>query len=418
MFKPATKQVAFVKASVYGPQGSGKTTLLAMLAIYLSKTYHNCAPVAWLASEKGIDFVLPFFESEGVPLLESRSRSFLDLRHAAANAKKAEACAVVVDSITHYWKELYTTGMQKNGRRMDKLQRIKEEWEPFAHEFQDSALHFLVSGRMGYRWEEYEIADQNGQIQKELTKEGTKIKAEGDFGHEPDLELEMASVEDPDLLKFERVRGRARRTFKSEVLHVATVKKSRVWALNGKSFTWRDQPGYKPGYFKQVGECFKAHFESINIGGRHHVTDHRPDSSVLFQQGSDQSFHELQIRREIAIQKWDATMELIAPGRKEENIRRRLIIGEAITATRSKTEFERQALPKIENQVSILMALEQCLRSNPARDESDLRVAIDQVSQRARAESELVTCIPPGDGAAQLTAAESGQNAAQTFEIF
>ena len=74
-FKPATKEVGFVKGSMFGPKGTGKTTLLAMLLIHLSKTYHNSAPVAWLASEKGVDFVLDIFKAEGVPLLLNRSRS-------------------------------------------------------------------------------------------------------------------------------------------------------------------------------------------------------------------------------------------------------------------------------------------------------------------------------------------------------
>ena len=71
MFTVAQREVGFVKASLYGPPGTGKTTLLAMLLLYLSKTYHNSATVAWIASEKGVDFVIDFFKLEGVPLLVS-----------------------------------------------------------------------------------------------------------------------------------------------------------------------------------------------------------------------------------------------------------------------------------------------------------------------------------------------------------
>jgi len=46
-FQKATKQVAAAKIGAFGPMGSGKTTLMAMLAIYLSKTYHKGAPVAF-----------------------------------------------------------------------------------------------------------------------------------------------------------------------------------------------------------------------------------------------------------------------------------------------------------------------------------------------------------------------------------
>jgi len=163
-----------------------------MLAIYLSKTYHKSAPVAWLASEKGVDFVIDIFKAEGVPLLLNRSRSFLDLRAASRDAQKEGACAVCTDSITHFWQELFTEGMRQNGPRLQKIGRIKEEWAPFSQDFQDSPIHFLVTGRLGFTWEEYEIENERGEVVKELSKGDTKIKAEGDFGHEPDLEIQMS----------------------------------------------------------------------------------------------------------------------------------------------------------------------------------------------------------------------------------
>jgi len=65
-FKKATKQVAYARIGGFGPMGSGKTTLMALLALYLSKTYHGGAPVAFLDTEKGSDFVEPYFAAEGV----------------------------------------------------------------------------------------------------------------------------------------------------------------------------------------------------------------------------------------------------------------------------------------------------------------------------------------------------------------
>ena len=72
-FKPAVKEIGFAKGSMFGPKGTGKTTLMAMLLIYLSKTYHNSAPVAWLASEKGVDFVLDIFKTAEPFAIVSRS---------------------------------------------------------------------------------------------------------------------------------------------------------------------------------------------------------------------------------------------------------------------------------------------------------------------------------------------------------
>ncbi len=376
-FIAASKEIGYVKGSFYGPPGTGKTTVLAMLLIYLSKTYHNSAPVAWLASEKGVDFVIDVFKAEGVPLLISRSRSFLDLRSATRDAREAGACAVGVDSITHFWQELFTEGMRAKGPRLQKIMRIKEEWAPFSQDFQDSPVHFLVTGRLGFNWDEAEVQnEQTGEITKEVSRGGSKIKAEGDFGHEPDLEIEMSSIEDPDFMRWEKVRGKNRKTFKSQMIHIATLKKSRVWALNGKAFSWKDQPEYKLGYYKTVAECFKPHFDQINIGGSHNVMANTIGSSLLFQPGSEQSNYEQQIKRIIALEKWDATMGVIAGGQTKDAIKMRSVIGVSITGTRSKTEFERQSLTVIERQVEILLALETRLKEEPPATDRDLRNCI------------------------------------------
>jgi hypothetical protein len=376
-FSIATKEIGYVKGSLYGPPGTGKTTVMAMLLLYLSKTYHNSAPVAWLASEKGVDFVLDFFKAEGVPLLVSRSRSFVDLRSATRDAREAGCCAVGVDSITHFWQELFSEGMKAKGPRLQKIMRIKEEWAPFSQDFQDSPVHFLVTGRLGFNWDEAEVQnEQTGEITKEVSRGGTKIKAEGDFGHEPDLEIEMSAVEDPDFMRWEKVRGKNRKTFKSQMIHVATLKKSRVWALNGKAFSWKDQPAYKLGYYATVAECFKPHFDQIGIGGSHNVMANTIGSSVLFQPGNEQSQYEYNIKKTIAVEKWEGTMSAIAAGTSKDAIRMRNIVGVSITGTRSKTEFERQPLNLIERQVSILLALEERLKTDSPTTDGELRNTI------------------------------------------
>src|SRR5579864_304731 len=381
-FLPATKGVGFVKGSMFGPKGTGKTTLMAMLLIYLSKTYHNSAPVAWLASEKGVDFVADIFAAEGVPLLLNRSRSFLDLRAAARDAIKDGACAVGVDSVSHFWQDLFTEGMKARGPRLQRIARIKEEWAPFAQDFQDSNVHFLVTGRMGFVWDEIEMPDEKGELVKELSKSGTKIKAEGDFGHELDLEIETTAVDDPDFIRFEKVRGRTRKTFKSQMLHVATVKKCRVWSLNGKAFSWKDQPAYKPGYYKTVAESFLPYFNSINIGGAHAVAQtERPSSSVLFQTGDERSAHEEQIKKQIALEKWEGAMSILAGGQTKDAIRMRQIIGQAITHTRSKTEFEREGLPELQRHLDILLALEERMKKDPPKTDEDLVACIEMATE-------------------------------------
>ena len=364
-FRLAVKEIGFVKGSMFGPKGTGKTTLMAMLLIHLSKTYHKSAPVAWLASEKGVDFVIDIFKAEGVPLLLNRNRSFLALRSAAKEAIDQGCCAVGVDSVSHFWQDLFTEGMKARGPRLQRIGRIKEEWAPFAQGFQDSPIHFLVTGRMGFVWDEIEMPDEKGEMVRELSKGGTKIKAEGDFGHEPDLEIETAQIDDPDLVRFDKVGGRARRNFKSQMIHVATVKKCRVWSLNGKAFTWKDQTAYKPDYYKKVAEPFQAYFDSINIGGVQAVIRSDQNTGVLFQSGDERSIHEQQLKRDAAFEKWDATMiSLGASGTGKVETKMRMLLGEKITGTRSKTEFSQQSLSQIVRHVSTLMQAERLIKNS------------------------------------------------------
>ncbi len=245
------------------------------------------------------------------------------------------------------------------GPRLARIMRIKEEWAPFAADFQDFPIHSVATGRLGYKWEDVEIENDKGELEKEISRAGTKMKAEGDFGHEPDLEIEMSAVEDPDFIKFEKVRGRARRSFKSQMLHAAIIKKSRAWALSGKGFSWKDQAVYKVGYYKEIGQCFQPHFEAINIGGIHHVTDlGAPSSSVLFQNGNDQSYHEAMLKKVQSLEDWYATMDMILPGRTDEGKRQRMLVTEAITGVRSKTRFESYDVSQLLQCVGWLLCFE------------------------------------------------------------
>jgi hypothetical protein len=132
--------------------------------------------------------------------------------------------------------------------------------------------------------------------------------------------------------------------------------------LNGTAFSWKDQPAYKLGYYKTVAEAFRPHFDQINIGGSHNVMANTVGSSVLFEPNSDMSNYEMQVKRQIALETWEATMATISGGQTKDAIRQRGIIGTAITGTRSKTEFERQSLTLIERQLEILCAVEQRLK--------------------------------------------------------
>jgi hypothetical protein len=68
-------------------------------------------------------------------------------------------------------------------------------------------------------------------------------------------------------------------------------------------------------------------------------------------------------------------MSMIAGGQTKDAIRWRQIIGQAITHTRSKTEFER-ALADLERHLDILLALEKRLKTDAPKSDEALETCI------------------------------------------
>src|SRR5229473_6672290 len=99
LLKEVTNEQARAKIAAFGEQGSGKTTTLALIAIGLSKTYHNSAPVACMDTENGADFLKPIFAAEGVKFLAIKSGAFKDMVPALREAQESGCCAFIMDSV-------------------------------------------------------------------------------------------------------------------------------------------------------------------------------------------------------------------------------------------------------------------------------------------------------------------------------
>lgn len=54
--------------------------------------------------------------------------------------------------------------MKGKGPRLSRIQRVKDEWAPFAADFQDLPIHSLATGRLGYKWEDVEIENEKGEM--------------------------------------------------------------------------------------------------------------------------------------------------------------------------------------------------------------------------------------------------------------
>jgi hypothetical protein len=257
LLQPAKITSAFLKMGILGFQGGGKSKTAAKTAIGLYKYMQakgiDCTgkPVAAFDTETGTDWLIPDFEAAGVPFVVAKKRSFADLLTVVKEAE-AGASVLIIDSITHPWRELCESYMKQKQRtflQMDDWGYLKGEhgWAKFTDLFVNSKLHIIMCGRAGHEFEDYKDANGNRKIEKV----GTKMKAEGETGYEPSLLVLMEQIED---------------LHTGKVKHRGTVQKDRSARLDGEQF---DNPGF---------EDFMPHVALLNLGGDHIGVDIAGDS--------------------------------------------------------------------------------------------------------------------------------------------
>lgn len=186
---------AYLKAGFLGFAGSGKTHTAIELALGTRRLFDLTGPLAMFDTESGSDYWRDRVRKEtGQDLLVAKTRSLADLMETTREAAAAGTSVLIVDSITHVWREVTDQYRRQKVQRKktDRLEfqdwaRIKESWAQWPDWFLNSPMHVIVCGRAGY---EYEI-EKDDEGRKELIKSGIKMKVEGEFGFEPSLLVEM-----------------------------------------------------------------------------------------------------------------------------------------------------------------------------------------------------------------------------------
>ncbi|MDE2472668.1 MAG: AAA family ATPase, partial [Bradyrhizobium sp.] len=307
LFQPAASTSAYLKMGVMGKQGAGKSMTAGLLAIGIAKHLKALGlpyagkPVAYFDTEKGSDWLIPVFEKEGIPLMVAKKRAFADLV-AAMKWAEENASVLIIDSITHPWRELQESYMKKKQRsflQIDDWSYLKgpHGWQQFTDAYINSKLHIIMAGRAGDETEQY--VDDNGKRQFE--KVGVKMKTETDTGFEPDLLVLMER--EMDL-----------RT--KQVAHVARVVKDRSMLLDGKDFTFAsyDLEGNSlpvPVLVKQTFGAFLPHINCLNLGGAHIGVNTAGDStSILKTEKRDWS----PVQRKIVLGEIQDLMVMHIPG--------------------------------------------------------------------------------------------------------
>lgn len=319
LFAPATSTTAHLKAGFMGKQGAGKSMTGGLLAIGLIKhlkalgiSYAN-KPVAFFDTETGSDWLIPLFEEAGIPLMVAKKRSFADLV-AAVKWAEQNASALIIDSITHPWRELQESYMKKKQRsflQISDWQYLKgpNGWAQFSELYINSKLHIIMCGRAGDDTEQY--TDDDGKIQ--LEKVGVKMKTETETGFEPSLLVLME-------------RDMNLRT--NKVAHVASVVKDRSMLLDGKDFTFHshDSEGNRlptDVLVRQTWVAFEPHIKRLNLGGEHIGVQSSGDSThILKTEKRDWA----PVQRKIALDEIANLLTMHVPGQGVAEKQRRITL--------------------------------------------------------------------------------------------
>jgi hypothetical protein len=264
ILQPAVSSSAFWKAGVLGFQGGGKTltSALALMGLYrytLELGLHDGRkPVAMFDTEKGSDWLIPIFKEAGVPFFAAKRKSFADLLKVMDEAE-GDCFGLLIDSVTHPWRELVESYLRKKERSylgMDDWNYLKGEhgWQQFTDRYVNSKLHIVMAGRAGFEYENYV---EDGR--KKMEKVGTKMKAEGETGYEPDFLVLMEQNEN---------------LHTGKVNHRAIVQKDRSTLLDGMVFDFAniDEEGNKlstDAMIKQTFDAFLPHINRLALGSQH-----------------------------------------------------------------------------------------------------------------------------------------------------
>lgn len=260
LFKKSENTQAYLKAGLMGFAGSGKTFTASLMAIGLIELMRERGipagnnPAMFIDTETGSDWVKPQFDAHSIELFTAKTRAFADLITAVKEAEESGS-VLIIDSVTHFWRELCDSYAEKRGRKrgleFQDWAVLKKEWGRYTDLFVNSNAHIIMCGRAGYEYDFFE--NENGK--KELEKTGIKMRAEGETGFEPSLLVLMERHMDME---------------SKESYRTATIVKDRSTLLDGRVFK-------NPNF-----EHFRGHVDFLNLGGQQFGVDVERNSKGLF----------------------------------------------------------------------------------------------------------------------------------------
>ncbi len=314
LFSKQESTQAYLKAGIMGFAGSGKTYTANEIAMGLIKHAKSLGlpegerPIFFLDTETGSDYIANRVKESGLDIFTAKTRAFKDLIPAIKEAEKA-AGVMIIDSITHFWREFTEAYAKRKNRTSLQFQDwnfLKTEWGKFTDIYINSSAHIILCGRAGYEYDYFE--DDDGK--KQLEKTGIKMKAETEMGYEPSLLILMEREMEMETKK---------------VYREAHVLKERFGIIDGRSFK-------NPTF-----DNFMPHISALNLGGKQLGIDTSRTSEEMIDPGQD-SWPQEKRQREIWCEEIEGLLVKHYPGQGAKEKAEKIAIIEQIFGTRSWTK--------------------------------------------------------------------------------
>lgn len=310
----------YLKAGFLGFPKAGKTYTATTLAIGTRALMEQTGPIAMFDTEGGSEYIAERIRRETKTELQGvKSQSFSDLIAVGKECEKEGISVLIVDSITHVWRELCDAYLAKvnEGRLRKNMGKrfslefqdwgiIKRQWASWTDFYLNSKLHIIICGRAGFEYD-YEKNEETGK--KELMKTGVKMKTESEFGFEPSL-----------LVQMDRDQVQHNGSWKTQ--HEAIVIGDRFGVIDGKSCI---DPGF---------EFFLPHIRLLKPGS-HTVIDTDLKSAENIDLHGDDDHARRKRERTIILEEIEGEMVKRWPGQTKDEKLAKLETIEKVFETKS-----------------------------------------------------------------------------------
>lgn len=222
-----------LKIGLYGKAGTGKTETALLIAEWLAKEEKK--RVLFINTEPGgTDFYCMEVKGrsphpEAFDFDRIDTKQIIEVRDYIPTIDTSVYGVLIIDSVSHLWDSasgLYTGRLTSEGTYpIHAYAKIKKPFRQLMDNARAANLHYVVCGREQNEFERH--SSDNWEFK------GTKMRAEKETGHEPDITIQMMQTRNVETKEFKIS---------------MYVEKDHSGLMQGKTIDWPTGETFKPWY--------------------------------------------------------------------------------------------------------------------------------------------------------------------------